>query len=774
MFLRYKLEKFYQVMADTLSKKVVWIFRRFCKRKNLVFIIPGIFIVLILPAVLFILSVYFGAFGPLPDRDELQDYHNATASLVFSEEGKIIGRFFSENRTNVAYRQIPPHLLDALIATEDVRFYRHRGIDTRSLVRVFVKTVLLNDRGSGGGSTISQQLAKNLFGRNNYGILSVPANKVREIILARRIENTFSKRDILILYLNTVSFGENVYGIEAASRRFFNKHIEDINIEESAILIGMLKANTLFNPRLHPENSRSRRNTVLSQMAKYNFLDPHKADSLSRLPLKLNYSNLEARYSAGYFLVQVRKEAEQILQIVDSLSGKEWNIEEDGLVINTTLNLVLQNHALKAFRDHLAPMQQRLRNQYLTRAGQNLLSGIADTEIRRLGMTDRRSDTIIQRTFDWEGSFTESLTVLDSIKKALTLLHGGLVVLDPSTGAVRTWVGGIDHLTQPFDQVLARRQLASAFKPVLYAAALEQGIEPCHYYANDSIVLADFEDWTPSNYDNVYGGHFTLTESLARSLNVPTYNLFMDVEFDKIDSLWKNLGFAYPLINIPSVSLGTAEANILETAAAYSAFANGGYRIHPWLIESILTPGGELIYQADENREANPVLSGRSVLLMQAMLQKAIDEGTGSALRNVYGVTFPLAGKTGTSQNYADAWFAAFNPEFVMVSRTGASSRAIRFDSGVFGSSSALALPLVAMTLQNVQQDPQLAVRFSAPFPSLPADLEGALDCPEFRDATGLERFLDLFRRPEILPRREKPEPEPGGSFLRRLFRRRN
>ena len=266
-------------------------------------------------------------------------------------------------------RQIPPDLINALIATEDSRFYEHKGIDSRSLFRVLFKSLLLGNRESGGGSTISQQLAKNMFGRNNSGRLSLLVSKTKEAILAHRLEKTFSKEEILTLYLNTVSFGENIYGIETASLLYFNKKVELLNIEESAVLIGMLKANTLYNPRLHPENALARRNVVLKQMEKYKYLKASQADSLCKLPLKLNYADIESEGPADYFLVRVKNEAEQILQNINASDGKKWNIEEDGLIITTTLNLTLQNYVLESFREHLSVMQKRLWDQYQTPSG---------------------------------------------------------------------------------------------------------------------------------------------------------------------------------------------------------------------------------------------------------------------------------------------------------------------------------------------------------------------------------------------------------------------
>ena len=744
----------------------------FFMKTRLKIIIAALLALVILPAIL-ILSVYCGAFGHLQTRKELLDYKNATASIVLSAEGELIGKFFSENRTNIAFDQIPSHLVNALIATEDARFYEHNGIDSRSLIRVLFKSILLKDRHSGGGSTISQQLAKNMYGRKNNGLLALSVSKIKETILAHRLEKSFTKEEILTLYLNTVSFGENIYGVEAAAGRYFNKKVELLNQQESATLIGILKANTFYNPHLHPENALNRRNVVLSQMVKYNYLTPSEADSLSTLPLILDYANIEADGPADYFLVRVENDVEKILQKINTETGKKWNTEEDGLIITTTLCLPLQIYAAESFREHLPVMQKRLWDQYKGTSGEKLIEEIAERELERLNLTHREKEINIRQIFDWAGTYSDSISVADSLKQALLILHAGMLAMDPGSGAIRAWIGGIDFKSQPYDQIYARRQLASAFKPVLYAEALEEGIEPCQYIDNDSIVLSGFEDWSPENYDHSYGGRYSVEGALVRSMNVPTFSLFLNIDFDKLDHLWKNMGFSYPLVKTPSLPLGTAEANILEVAVAYSAFANTGYKITPQSIITIKTPDGKIIYENEFSEPEERILTEKSSLLMSAMLQKAIDEGTGVSMRSVFGVRLPLAGKTGTSQNYADAWFAAFNPRLVIVSRTGASTNAIHFNTGLNGSGSALALPLVALTLKKVQEDPVSMKELIKPFPDLPPELKSMLDCPDFKEDNIIDRFLDLFKKKKIYFDNDSGNVKPEKrSFLKRLFKR--
>ncbi len=721
---------------------------------------------------LFIAFIYAGFFGPLPDREDWEHIENATASLVLSTDGELIGKYFLENRTNVAYEQLPSHLIDALVATEDHRFYRHRGLDTKSIIRVLIRSVLLRDPNAGGGSTITQQLAKNLFGRERHGVLTLPVNKTKEIIIARRLEKVFSKQEILTLYLNSVPFGENVFGVEAAAERFFSKPAAELNVQESAVLVGMLKANTSYNPRLYPERALARRNVVLGQMERNGYMPQPAADSLRGTPLELTYSTSFSYAQTGYFLDHVKRETTRILEEVYEMTGVKYHPKTDGLLIHTTLDLTLQKYALEAFRSHLQVMQARLDAQYRRAEGRRQFDRIAERELQRSGLAERANEVRWQQVFSWKGTQGDSLSVRDSLHHALGLLHGGVLGMDPVSGAITTYIGGIDHATHPWDQVRARRQLASAFKPILYAAALETGIDPCKYLDNDSLVIADFTGYSPANHDGSYGGRYSMTGALAASMNIPTFHLFLQTGFEPVNHLWEEMGFSYPLRNTPSLAMGTAEARITELAIAYAAFANGGHLVEPYTITSISASDGSIIYEHDQPRPAKRVISEETSLLINAMLREAVNNGTATSLRNHYGITLPAAAKTGTSQNYADAWFAAYNPGLVMISRVGASSPAIHFNSGANGSASALALPIVGMTMQQIQFDPLLNERFSKPFADLPSQLATALDCPRFEDKRWLDRLKDRFRDPTITFEEEKQQDQEKPGLLRRLFRR--
>lgn len=730
----------------------------------------GLYSAAAIPVVI-IFIVFIRASCLLQNKDELRNIKNATASVVLSCDGEMVGKIFTENRTGVTWEQIPGYLPEALVATEDARFYKHNGVDTRSLFRVFFKTILLRRESAGGGSTITQQLAKNLFGRNIRGPFALLTIKLKEAMLARRLEKLFSKEEILTLYLNTVPFGENIYGIETAAQRYFNTKTEKLNIEESAVLVGMLKANYVYNPRIHPDNALKRRNLVFRQMHKYGYLGSTAADSLSKLPLKLRYANLEANGQADYFIYQVKNEAKQILKNLESSSDKKWNLEEDGLIITTTLDLRIQRLANQAFRDHLPAMQHLLDKQFQSKRGKRTIDNLVKSELRRQNITGKAGDRNIRQVFTWNGIRSDSMSLTDSIRHSLKLLQAGLLAMDPLTGAIKAWVGGIDFKTNPYDQVLARRQMGSMLKPVLFASALEMGYSPCHYLNNDSIVIEGYDDWHPQNFDHSVGGKYSLNGALVNSMNIPAVNLFLETGFGRLDTLWKKLGFSFELVNTPSLALGTAEASMEEVAVAYAAFANGGFRINPYGIVSIKSRDGEVIWQYEPGDESVRVLSERTSTLMNVMLRNAVRAGTGTSLRSRFGVEFPMAGKTGTTQDYSDAWFAAYCPSLVMVSRVGGSLPAIHFNSASYGTGGALALPLAALTLKKIQDRPALAGKYITTFPLPDPQLESEMNCPDFRESDFLDNLIDILKRREIDYEQSGKKAERRKRPLFRRFR---
>lgn len=718
------------------------------KRRVLIFLLKS-FAIGSLLLIGFISSVNFGFFGHLYSSEEIQEFKNETASLILSNDGQTIGKIFAENRTNVGYEEMPQHLIDALIATEDARFFEHKGIDTWSLLRVFFKTLLLNQNSSGGGSTISQQLAKNMYGRKSFGPITMPVNKCKEAILAYRLESIYNKKEILALYLNTVPFGENVFGVQAASQRYYNKKVGDLKVEETAVLVGILKANTFYNPHLRPENALKRRNIVLAQMEKYGYLKSAQSKSLQGKPLKLDYLNLQTQGPANYFIYQAKKELNNILEEIESKTGKKWDPVKDGLSIKTTLNSQLQNNALQAFSQHLKKMQKALRKQYSGGSSSRNINKMIQQKLKKLGLESQSKTASKQEIFSWDGFYTDSITIYDSLKLDMTLLHAGLIGLDPISGAVICYVGGVDFRTQPNDQILAKRQLASTFKPILYSTALANGFKACDYLENDSIYFSDFDNWAPRNYSGKFGGKYSFSASLANSLNIPTVNLYQEIEFEKLDYQWKKMGFSSSLKNLPSTALGTANASVYEVAIAYSAFANGGKKIEPYMIEQIKTADGELIYQHKTSDRVNQVLAPKVALEMTKILRKAVLEGTGKAMINNYSIRSQVAGKTGTAQNFSDAWFACYNPKLVMVTRVGASSPAIHFNQGALGSGGRLALPLIGLSLQKSQSQASLRTEVLGNFSFADSTTVQDLNCPDFKEKNSLEKIIDIFDQNE-------------------------
>jgi penicillin-binding protein 1A len=724
------------------------------------------------------LFVLTGITGPLPGSSELAEIQNEEASLVFSSDSTIIGKYFAKNRTNIDLQEVPQHLIDALIATEDQRFFSHKGYDTKSYARVLLKTILLRDRSSGGGSTITQQLVKNLYGRDKYGLFSLVVNKIRELIIATRIEKAYSKEEILLLYLNSVPFGEDTYGVESAARRFFSKSTRQLNIEESAVLVGMLRANTRYNPVIRPENALPRRNVVLQLLGEVHQLDTAKVDSLQRLPLETRYENIHSNGPAGYFVYQVKKKATTLLDSINNASGSEYDLEKDGLEIHTTLNYQIQRQGNAAVKAHLGNMQKLL-DRELGRSGYKAqwlgkLNGgstaAADTATRNMQL------------FDWEGLRTERLSRADSLWHYHKMLNASVLVMDPKTGEVLSWIGGNHYRLLPYDMVLSRRQSASAFKPLLYATALESGISPCTYLDNEDHDYPEYDDWKPRNadYASTPDSTVALWYALAHSMNLPTVDLFFRVGEERLRETLNRLQLPELPDSTPSAALGSLDLSLYELTRAYTTFANRGQMQEPVLINNILDAAGNIIYTRQPGLPEE-VFSTETAELTTAILQQVIEQGTATGMRKWYGVGSELAGKTGTAQNYSDAWFIAYTPDLVIGSWVGARMPEVHF-AGSQGSGSALAMPIVAEMIRQMEQEPNLAERYLTPF-DMPLESYSFLECEPYY-MPGIRGILDrLFRnkverdssyREELLKyfRDREEEDKARRPLFRRRFRR--
>lgn len=720
----------------------------------------------------FMQAVRGGFFGELPSEEDLASIRHEQATLVLDHDGELIGKLFAEDRTNVKYEDLPRHLIDALVSTEDARFFTHQGVDGRSYVRVFFRTLLGRDRSGGGGSTISQQLIKNLYGRERHGILTVPVTKMKEALVAQRLERILSKEDVLVLYFNSVPFGENTYGIEAAAQRFFGKPTKRLRVQESAVLVGMLKANTTYNPRLHPEASKGRRDQVLELMHGRDHLSRAEVDSLRALPITLNYTGGDALDLYGYFVHQVAEEAKAILKDIEGPNGLPYDIRKDGLRITTTLDADLQRMANQAIHDQLATMQTKLDREL--RASKKRTAWEKQMG-RKSSKPWKINASRVQEVYDHKGRRLDTLSYRDSLWHYHRLLNGAVLMMEPTTGAVRVWIGGNDHRYLPYDLVKARRPIASTIKPIVYAAALERGLGPCTYLDNEKKTYAEFEDWSPDNFDkDSIGGQVAMWYALAKSMNRPTVDLYFRTGADTVRSTLKALGLPTRDADNPAMALGATDIALREIVPAYGAFATKGKVVTPQLILSITDAQGKVIYKA-RTPKSKQAISEQTAVTISAMLQRAIDQGTGASIRSRYGVTMPLAGKTGTSQDYGDAWFVAYSPGLVIGTWVGTFNNNIHFSSAN-GTGGQLALPIVGKVLKDIEQAPELRKRYSRGFDA-PDEDALSLDCDPRHEDSALEQLIqDVFGSKEKGTKRDedkKDEDDPKKeNFFDRLFKK--
>lgn len=721
----------------------------------------------------FLLIVFFtlmqtvrsGVFGELPSEEELSSIQHEQATLVLDRDGELIGKIFAEDRTSVKFADLPEHLVGALVATEDSRFFNHQGVDGRSYVRVFFRTLLGRDQSGGGGSTISQQIIKNLYGRERHGVLTIPVNKMKEALVAQRLERVLKKEDVLLLYFNSVPFGENTFGIEAAAQRYFGKPAKRLNVQESAVLVGMLKANTKYNPRLYPKASKGRRDQVFEQMRRNGALTEHQVDSLQTLPLVLNYTGGTALDLYGYFVGHVNDEARAILKGVTRPDGRPYDLEKDGLRITTTLDADLQRMAHVAVHQHLATMQPKLDAELKASKARARWEKSLD---RRGGKRWKSKERIVRELYDHSARRLDTLTYSDSLWHYHKLLNGAVLMMEPNSGAVRAWVGGNDHRFLPYDLINARRPIASTIKPVVYAAALERGLHPCTYLDNDKKTYAEFDDWAPDNFDkDTTGGQVAMWYALAKSMNRPTVDLYFRTGVDTVRNTLRALGLPTKDADKPAMALGAMDVALREIVPAFGAFAMQGRVVEPQYIVSITNAQGKEIYRA-KKPAVKQAIAASTAADVTAMLQRAIDQGTGGPLRSRYGVTSPIAGKTGTSQDYGDAWFVAYTPGLVIGTWVGAFDNGVHFTSSQ-GTGGHLALPIAGKVLKQIEQAPELRQRYIRGF-NWPADHVPDLECRPQRDADFIERLIHDVFNPQSRSTMDSTGPERRNLFDR-LFK---
>jgi len=723
---------------------------------------------LIVAGFIFYLAIYLGFFGEVPSKKRLKSLQNNSASEIYTADSVLIGRYFIQDRTNVRYGSISPYVVKALVATEDARFYDHHGVDVRGLFRVIVKSILLQDESSGGGSTLSQQLAKNLFPRKSHRLFSTPINKIREMITAVRLESVYSKEEIIELYLNTVPMGGNIYGIERASRVFFNKRSGELKMEEAAVLVGMLKANTTYNPARYPERSLARRNVVVSQMLKEGYISPAEADSIKLRPLILSYNkNRGGQGIAPYLREYLRKQLLKWAETHLDANEKPYDLYTDGLKIYTTIDSRIQLAAERAVRTQMAKLQRTFDQHWGKQApwGRNtsvITSAMQQSDRYALLKEAGKSEETIRETFNqkrpmtlfsWAGNKKVTMSPLDSIKYYQKILNTGLISIEPATGKVKAWVGGINHQVFKYDHILSRRQAGSTFKPILYTAALEKGIDPCMMIENKRLTYPEFENWSPQNADGNYSGKYSMKGALAYSVNTVSAQLMMQTGISQTISLAHRMGITSEIPTVPSISLGTASLSLLELVGAYTVYANTGRLVKPFSITQIRDREGNVIFQAKEAKSQQVISAGNAATMLE-MMKGVVDAGSASRLKTEFGLSMDMAGKTGTTQNQADGWFIGITPKLVTGVWVGAENPLVRFRSLKLGQGANTALPVWATFMKSLVAKSAFSSYRYSKFRPLSSELAARLNCPLFVEDVIVE------------------EPVKKESFFKRIFKK--
>ncbi|NDI98600.1 PBP1A family penicillin-binding protein [Flavobacterium sp. LaA7.5] len=741
-----------------------------------------IFLIGLVSVVLFFLMASWGVFGKMPTFDELENPDSNVATEVISSDGVTIGKFYLENRTPVKYADLPQHLVDALVATEDERFFEHSGIDARGTLRA-----ALTLGGSGGASTISQQLAKNLFhGEGSKNIVERIAQKAKEWVIAIRLERQYTKQEIIAMYLNTVDFVHHAVGIRSAAKTYFGKEPKELTVEEVAVIVGMLKNPSQLNPKSHPESSLARRNVVLGQMVKNGFLKPELKAELEKKEIKLNFNPEDHNEGiATYFREYLRDFMKKWVKEHPKEDGTEYDIYRDGLKIYVTLDSRMQKYAEESVHSHLANLQEEFfigqkknENAPFVRISKDETTRILERAMKnserwrimsQAGKTEKEIRASFNKkakmtVFSWKGERDTIMTPMDSIRYYKHFLQAGLMSMDPETGQVKAWVGGIDHKHFKYDHVeQGARQVGSTFKPFVYATAIEQ----LHYTPCDTIIDSPFSmpkgkygidaDWHPQNSNGKFEGPVTLKYALAHSINTVSAKLIDQVGPKAVVDLTKKLGITSNIPEQPAIALGAAEITVREMVAAYSAFANKGMYIKPMVITRIEDKNGvELFRNTSVTRE---VVSKDIAYAVIKLLQGVTETGSGGRLRwggpggtaynrmtgYPYALTNPIAGKTGTTQNQSDGWFMGMVPNLATGVWVGNEDRSAHFRSLTYGQGATMALPIWGMFMKKCYGDKELNV--SKKDFERPENLSIKVDCNMVieKDSTEVDLNLKQF-----------------------------
>ncbi|MBD3723871.1 MAG: penicillin-binding protein [Flavobacteriaceae bacterium] len=709
--------------------------------------------------ILLFLFASWGLLGSMPSFEKLENPDSNIATEIISSDGEVIGKFYAENRVPVKFQDLPPHLVNALVATEDERFYEHSGIDGRGTIRAVVK--LGTD---GGASTITQQLAKLLFhGEGSKNIVMRILQKVKEWVIAVRLERQYTKQEILAMYLNEVDFLYNAVGIRSAAKIYFNKEPKNLTVEESAVLVGMLKNPSLYNPKKKEKNAFNRRNTVLGQMVKGGFITEAEKAKLSKDPIHLNFKpESHKEGNATYFREYLRDYMKKWVKDHPKEDGSEYDIYRDGLKIYVTIDSKMQQYAEEAVAEHMPILQNKFFD--LAKSNKNapflnitteetdriMNRAMKSSERWRLMKDEGKSEEEIIKSFDvktemkiftWKGERDTIMTPRDSIRYYKHFLQTGMMAMEPQTGQIKAWVGGINYKYFQYDHVgQGARQVGSTFKPFVYSTAIEQlGMSPC-----DSIIDGPFtmpkgkwgidQAWSPRNSDGKFRGMITLKQALANSVNTVSAKLMDRVGPKSVVDMVHDLGVTSEIPARPAIALGAVEITVEEMVGAFSTFANQGVYVKPTFITRIEDKNGVVLDQIVP--ESKDVMNRDVAYAIVKLLEGVTESGTGQRLRwggvsgltqYKYAFTNPIAGKTGTSQNNSDGWFMGMVPNLVAGVWVGNEDRSAHFRQTLYGQGATMALPIWGLFMDKCYKDENLTVSRGA-F-ERPKDLSIKVDC---------------------------------------------
>ncbi|MDC0249404.1 transglycosylase domain-containing protein [Flavobacteriales bacterium] len=733
--------------------------------------------------VLFILInlTSLGFFGSLPTFDQLESPKNNLATEIISEDGMVLGKYFFENRSRVKYNEIPETLINALISTEDVRFRQHSGIDARALLRA-IAGALIGKKSSGGASTITQQLSKMLFTENPSSGRERVMQKLKEWIIAAQLERRYTKDEILTMYLNRFDWVNNAVGIKSAAQVYFNKKPNSLNIEESAMLVGMLKNPALYNPNRRIELTKSRRDIVLYQMRKYEMISDSLYDILTEKPILLDFK--KASHNEGlapYFREHLRGELKKWCANHTKPDGGKYNLYTDGLKVYTTINSRLQQFAEEGMRTHISSLQKDFYKHwrgytnapYPKEFNDSLINTIIDQGMRRSeryrrlkkeGKSEREirkrfKEKVPMTVFSWKGEIDTVLSPRDSIRYNKFFIHSGMMSMDPKTGHVKAYVGGINYRYFKYDHVkIGKRQVGSTFKPFLYSLAIQEGYSPCYEISNVPVIFDKKrwgleKDWAPKNSGDEFDEmSITLKFGLANSINTVTAYIMKQFGPHAVVDLAKKIGIQSKILAVPSLCLGTFDLSVYEMVGAYSTFVNKGVWTEPIFITKIEDKNGVVLEKfIPKTQEA---MSKETADLMVRMLQGVVDgvyspaagktRGTGVRLRFKYGFENEMGGKTGTTQNQSDGYFMGITPNLVTGVWSGCEDRSAHFRDISFGQGANMALPIFAEYMQRVYADTLESGIYPIDF-EIPNSIDARLDCGEAIQGKNYEQFEDEF-----------------------------